>query len=856
MKRLQLRNYNSTFESRELAVQFFHDIANDATVRGQKFGESLYAEPMVAKYLDEDGDTQVILAIGVESGKSEYHLIDSAKLAKDVDGVANEIGAVASGLSEEIARATEAESALTEAISKVSVKMSAITPSESNVRDEFVLTNADGDVFGDHIKIYKDSALLAAQIGYKDAEIKMEGGEPVKDESGNYVFVYENVDTDTEYLYLIYQNADGNLAMVGIDFEKFIIESEVGNGLQVDDESHKISIKVDAADEGYLNVSENGIKTEGIDDAIETAKQEAIAYVDDVVGSATTDFNKNKIISKDVVLTPTASGVNLTIQTDERTITKLASAGTIYDTNVAVLGTLLTMKKVTPSASAIKDAYELQDGNGTKIGDRIEIAKESALYSVGQGHVGDLIDTTTGNYIQEGQGDDTLNFIYLKADGTYELVQVIISDYFTDAHFGRGLQNLDGVVSIATPNDEQYLYVGEDIIGTSGITEAITAAMTSAVSYTDAIAVTLATKEGLAIAISSAKTEMEGVIAGAVADGVIEAEQYADAQIEDAVGDALDEAKQYTDTQVGLASASTLASAEQAVADAVAEINGVKVVDVVYDRDVNSPKYIQLRLADGTLTDGFDASSFLVDGVLTSVTLEGDNLVFVWNDDNNTRIEVPLTNLADIYTVASGSVSYLKIDGTEVSVHVDHDGGYAKTLASTDYVDAVDNKVATLSGLVNTNTNAIATLNGSAAVPGSVLHTVTDKFARDIIYGGLPATDVTIEDARENSLLRKIIVDGEDRYYVTSRADAMLYIPESGDPVNLNTYITGLKNEIEALKGRVTELENNALDEEDVKNIIKGYLEGTAKEIKIAEANDKLKIGFADDAIFGDYLAG
>ena len=90
----------------------------------------------------------------------------------------------------------------------------------------------------------------------------------------------------------------------------------------------------------------------------------------------------------------------------------------------------------------------------------------------------------------------------------------------------------------------------------------------------------------------------------------------------------------------------------------------------------------------------------------------------------------------------------------------------------------------------------------------------------------------------------------------------MLYVPQSGSPVNLNEYITNLQNRIAeleaenaALDERVTILENASIDEEAVKNIIKGYLEGTNREIKIGEVNDKLRIGFADDAIFGEYIA-
>ena len=40
--------------------------------------------------------------------------------------------------------------------------------------------------------------------------------------------------------------------------------------------------------------------------------------------------------------------------------------------------------------------------------------------------------------------------------------------------------------------------------------------------------------------------------------------------------------------------------------------------------------------------------------------------------------------------------------------------------------------------------------------------------------------------------------------------------------------------------------------EQTIKDLIKSYLTGTENEIKITEADDKLKIGFDDNAIFGE----
>ena len=215
--------------------------------------------------------------------------------------------------------------------------------------------------------------------------------------------------------------------------------------------------------------------------AINTEREERIAE-DDTIKA---EVLSNKIVSKDLVVDKQITGTSLTIQTDEITITKLASASTIYDTNVAVLGSLLTVKKVKPNTSNIKSRYELQGADGQLIGDPIEMPIESALVDVKQGKVGDAIDPSNGNYKTFGDGDTTMNFVYRLENGTYELVQVVVSEYFTDSHFGKGLNNQDGVVSLKEGDGNEYLIIGEDTIAVVGVSKDIHDAEDRAKIYTD-----------------------------------------------------------------------------------------------------------------------------------------------------------------------------------------------------------------------------------------------------------------------------------------------------------------------------------------------------------------------------------
>ena len=67
---------------------------------------------------------------------------------------------------------------------------------------------------------------------------------------------------------------------------------------------------------------------------------------------------------------------------------------------------------------------------------------------------------------------------------------------------------------------------------------------------------------------------------------------------------------------------------------------------------------------------------------------------------------------------------------------------------------------------------------------------------------------------------------------------------------NLNDYITSLEKRVAVLEEKLSGFAGDM--EQTIKDLIKSYLTGTENEIKITEADDKLKIGFDDNAIFGE----
>lgn len=124
------------------------------------------------------------------------------------------------------------------------IELKSVTPSSANVKEEYQLQGIDGQKLGtDTIKIYKDQTLKSA--------------------------TFEN-----QILTLTYILADGSESAVDIDMSSIILEAELENGIQAVD--HKLSIKLDTTgdDTGegkFLTVGANGLKLDGVSDAITTA---------------------------------------------------------------------------------------------------------------------------------------------------------------------------------------------------------------------------------------------------------------------------------------------------------------------------------------------------------------------------------------------------------------------------------------------------------------------------------------------------------------------------------------------------------------------------------------------------------
>lgn len=125
-----------------------------------------------------------------------------------------------------------------------------IDPIDTNTYKSYQL-KSDDNVFGTTINIPKDRFIKQVTLGYDNATI---------DESTGIITIGTGL--SKEYLLFSVALESGSYELVSINLTNFLTEKDYSDGLEVVD--NKLKVKVDPSSEEYLEVSNNGIKVEGI----------------------------------------------------------------------------------------------------------------------------------------------------------------------------------------------------------------------------------------------------------------------------------------------------------------------------------------------------------------------------------------------------------------------------------------------------------------------------------------------------------------------------------------------------------------------------------------------------------------
>ena len=191
----------------------------------------------------------------------------------------------------------------------------------------------------------------------------------------------------------------------------------------------------------------------------------ALSKLENIIAANAISNKDGSIVVTEPTGTATTTDIKVNIKSGEKVI-KLGNEG---------LYTNLNLVKLTESLPAtVKERYEFRDSENNKIGESIDIAKDSHIVSI--------------TYDESAQ---TLIYKYMDVEGTEKTVKVNMAHLVLETEVENGVQSNNGKLSIkldTTGNDTgdgKFLTVGADGLKLNGVSDAIAAAV-NALDVTDA----------------------------------------------------------------------------------------------------------------------------------------------------------------------------------------------------------------------------------------------------------------------------------------------------------------------------------------------------------------------------------
>lgn len=369
----------------------------------------------------------------------------------------------------------------------------------------------------------------------------------------------------------------------------------------------------------------------------------------------------------------------------------------------------LTPEEVTALDDAnVKEAYKVvayigDDYNKATVknpvGDTIKIYKDATIHKIYLGYSDDKVNASNGS-TTTGTVDETklsLNYVYIKADGTYAMASVPVGSFLRQSEFKNGLHVAEnGEVSVKVDADsEGFLTVGEAGVKVSGVQAAINAAIanldtTVTSTGNDNVTVKLTEADGVVTGVTVSTSGLalaSEVIKGVTVNGVdaqVSAEKKATVTINGAntavsnayaatkyaepfetkvgtnhiaAGDTVDAAFKKTENTISVL-ATEVISNEKVTTAAVSELAksaGVTNKDgVIKYTPKENANYISAATSVHDATVKLDAAIKAVDGKITTLdgaalkSLNGSDAITVSGDTANSKtVSLKLNAAAD-----------------------------------------------------------------------------------------------------------------------------------------------------------------------------------------------------------------
>ena len=328
---------------------------------------------------------------------------------------------------------------------------------------------------------------------------------------------YSDAAVAGEYVSQVSQT-DGKIAVTRVALPTVAAISEAGKPITaVAEDKGTISASAGTIEAQYVNITDSGDKftattvegalaevkdaISGLDYSDSAVAKKFVIKVDETDGVIGTTKGSITSSAGTIILSDNSDGgVNFDVHIDGVTILKNSQTGELSVANSALIqyvgdddtvqvseavagvktiSSPLTISATTPTATNVKEQYNLVGANGNTIGATIKIYKDSSLYRAYLGHVD---DTIAGDppVVTSGTGDTALCFIYHKEDGSYELVAVNVESFLEESEFASGVtadSSTHIVHGVVDSTSESFLTVGAGGFKLSGVQGAIDTAI-------------------------------------------------------------------------------------------------------------------------------------------------------------------------------------------------------------------------------------------------------------------------------------------------------------------------------------------------------------------------------------------
>lgn len=247
------------------------------------------------------------------------------------------------------------------------------------------------------------------------------------------------------------------------------------------------SVAATAESNNQLSVLTGVTQTDGKLTGVAEVKLAAVAKTGSAADVATTAItgSESQVAVEGTNVSGQISSIATTLKTVEKKIAEVQANDLKYITHK------LTTEEVTALGdSNVKDAYQVfaytgtwnaTSNKGTQVGDTIKIYKDSSVKEIYLGSSKDTIDADGTFHKVQGtipEADLSLNYAYMKADGTYEMATINVANFLRESEFKNGLQVINGEVSVKVDStSETFLTVGQNGVKLSGVQNAIDTAI-------------------------------------------------------------------------------------------------------------------------------------------------------------------------------------------------------------------------------------------------------------------------------------------------------------------------------------------------------------------------------------------